>query len=48
MEELDKSSVSDNDISDDEILLMREVIQDDADLYFLNHYLAEVFRNGDI
>ncbi len=42
------NSVSDNDISDDEILLMEEVIQDDADLYFLNHYLTEIFRNGDI
>lgn len=28
----------------DEDLLMKEVIQDDAELYYLHHYLSEVFR----
>ena len=27
--------------------LMREVIQGDADLCYLHHYLSEVFRKGD-
>ncbi len=35
-------------ISEDEDLLMREVIQGDADLYYLHHYLTEVYRAGDI
>ena len=38
---------SDDGISDEEELLHREVIQGDADLYYLHHYLSEVFRNGD-
>ena len=37
----------DDGISDEEELLHREVIQGDADLYYLHHYLSEVFRNGD-
>lgn len=44
MEEMDKNEVS-HDNSDDD-LLMQEVVQDDADLYFLHHYLSEVFRKG--
>lgn len=48
MEDLDKNEVSENNgISEDEDLLMREVIQGDADLYYLHHYLSDVFRNGD-
>lgn len=35
-------------ISEDEDLLLREVIQGDADLYYLHHYLSEVYREGDI
>lgn len=37
----------DNGISEDEDLMMREVIQGDADLCYLHHYLSEVFRKGD-
>lgn len=47
MEDLDKNEVSNNGISEDEDLMMREVIQDDTDLYYLHHYLSEVFRKGD-
>ena len=47
MEDIDKNEVSDEGISDDEDLMMREVDQGDADLFFLHHYLSEVFRNGD-
>ncbi len=47
MEDIDKNEVSDDGISDEEDLLMREVIQDDAELYYLHHYLSEVFQNGD-
>ena len=47
MEDIDKNEVSDEGISDDEDLMMREVVQGDADLFFLLHYLSEVFRNGD-
>ena len=47
MEDIDKNEVSDEGISDDEDLMMREVVQGDADLIFLHHYLSEVFRNGD-
>ncbi len=48
MEDIDKTNVSSEGISDDEDLMMREVIQGDADLFFLHHYLSEVFRKGDI
>lgn len=47
MEDMDKNEVSDHGISEDEDLLMREVIQEDADLFYLHHYLSEVFRKGD-
>ena len=47
MEDLDQNEISDNGISEDEDLLMREVIQGDADLYYLHHYLSDIFRNGD-
>jgi len=47
MEEIDKNEVSDNGISEDEDLMMREVVQGDADLCYLHHYLSEVFRKGD-
>lgn len=46
MEDIDHE-VSDNDISEEENLLMREVIQGDADLFYLHHYLSEVLRAGD-
>lgn len=49
MEDIDHSDVtSNNGISDDEDLMMREVIQGDADLCYLHHYLSEVFGKGDI
>ena len=41
MEDIDKNEVSDEGISDDEDLMMREVVQGDADLFFLHHYLSE-------
>lgn len=47
MEEIDKNEFSNDGISDDEDLVMREVIQGDADLFYLYHYLTEVFRKGD-
>ena len=47
MEDIDKNEVSDEGISDDEDLMMREVVQGDAALFLLHHYLSEVFRNGD-
>ena len=47
MENIDKNEVSDNGISEDEDLLMREVIQGDADLYYLHPDLSEIFRSGD-
>lgn len=47
MEEMDTNDVSNNGISEDEDLMMREVIQGDADLCYLHHYLTEVFRKGD-
>lgn len=47
MEDIDKNEVSDNGISEDEDLMMREVIQGAADLCYLHHYLSEVFRKGD-
>ena len=47
MEDIDKNEVSDEGISEDEDLMMREVVQGEEDLCFLNNYLSEVFRNGD-
>lgn len=37
-----------NAISDDEELLMREVIQGDAELCYLHHYLTELYRSTEI
>jgi len=48
MEDIDHSKVSNDGISEDEELMMREVVQGDADLFFLHHYLSEVLRSGDI
>ena len=48
MEDIDKTNVSSEGISDDEDLMMREVIKGDADLFLLHHSLSEVFRKGDI
>ena len=45
MEEIDKTDFS-NAISDDEDLMMREVIQGDVDLYYLHRYLTELYRKG--
>ena len=36
MEDIDKNEVSDNGISEDEDLIKREVIQGDADLFYLH------------
>ncbi len=47
MEDIDTNGFSLNGISEDEELMMREVIQGDADLYYLHHYLTESFRKGD-
>ena len=47
MEDIDKNEVSDNGISEDEDLIKREVIQGDADLFYLHQYRSEVFRKGD-
>lgn len=44
MEEMDNSEALHS--IPDEDLLMQEVIQDDADLYYLHHYLSEVYRKG--
>lgn len=33
---------------DEEELLMREVVQEDADLFYLHHYLTDLFREGEI
>lgn len=48
MEEFDKSEHFDNLCSDEEELVMREVIQGDAELCFLHHYLSEICPKGDI
>lgn len=42
MEDLDKRA-SKNSLSDEELLL-KEVIQGDAELLFLEYYLSELFR----
>ena len=47
MEDIDKNEVSINGISEDVDPMIREVIQGDADLYYLHHYLSEIFRKGD-
>ncbi len=48
MENMDNSNYSANTISDDDELLMREVFQGEADLFYLHHYLSEAFGGGDI
>ncbi len=48
MEEFDKRDFANNVVSDEEDLLMNEVVQDEADLYYLHHYLTEVFRKGEV
>lgn len=48
MEDMDYEKQQISAISDDEELLLGEVIQGDAELYMLHHYLSEVFRPGDI
>lgn len=45
MEEIDTSHET-NDQHDDEDMFLREVIQDDHELLFLDSYLKEVFGNG--
>lgn len=45
MEDIDKTDVS-NAISDDEELVMTEVVQGDAELCYLHCYLTEIFRRG--
>ncbi len=47
MEETDHEKLH-NAISEEEELLMREVIQGDVDLYYLHHYLTELGHQGDI
>ena len=44
MEDIDNKEVSDTAISEDDELMLKEVIQDDADLYYLHHYLSEVLQ----
>lgn len=44
MDEMDKTD--DLHAISDEDLMMREVIQDDAELCYLHHYLSEIFRKG--
>ena len=48
MEELDKRNFIDDLLPDEEELLLNEVIQNDTELYYLHHYLTEVFRKGEI
>ena len=48
MEELDKRNFIDDLLPDEEELLLNEVIQNDTDLYYLHHYLTEIFRKGEI
>lgn len=46
MEDIDKNEVSDSADSDDELML-KEVIRDEPDLYYLHHYLSDVLRPAD-
>lgn len=48
MEELDKRNFTENILPDEEDLLLNEVIQNDTDLYYLHHYLTEIFQKGEI
>ena len=43
MTDLDNKDLS-CEIETDEMLISSEVIQDDVDLYYLHHYLMDVFR----
>ncbi len=43
MEDLD-GKVSMESVSDDDRLLMSEVIREEADLYYIDCYLRELFR----
>ncbi len=47
MEDIDQE-VSKKALSEDDELLMREVFQDDADLFYLHHYLSDIFRREEI
>ena len=47
MEDIDKNEVADNAISEEKDMMMKEVIQDDADLFYLHHYLSDMLRPGD-
>lgn len=44
MEDIDKNEVSEKANSEDDELMLREVIQGEPDLYYLHHYLADVLR----
>ena len=46
MEELDTKDITDQQISDEEELILSEVIKGDADLFYLHHYLTEIFQKG--
>ncbi len=48
MEKMDNSDFMANGISEDDELLMKEVFQDDAELFYLHHYLTETFGKGDV
>ena len=45
MEEIDKTDFFFFFLYDED-LMMREVIQGDVDLYYLHHYLTELYRKG--
>ena len=47
MEDIDKNEVSDRANSEDDELMLKEVIRDEADLYYLHHYLSDVLRPAD-
>lgn len=46
MEDMDTNDRVSNDIPEDEDLIMGEVVQGEPDLFFLHHYLSEVYRKG--
>lgn len=48
MEEIDHEVSNKTTSFDDEELLMNEVVRGDADLFYLHHYLADVFRQEEI
>ncbi len=47
MEDIDTKEISDTVLSEDDELMLKEVIQGDADLYYLHHYLSEVLQTGE-